>query len=128
MKPCVLCWARRSLMMTLTLVAVVWASLPAQGEQVLQFTTLVKEGTPALEGGGTIDLKGPLTLKIKNTLTQDHSFTIDTMKVNEVVKPGEEKTITVPLENIDKSVSKHLVYCQLHGMDHMVATIKVSSN
>ena len=127
MKPSVLCGARRFLMIILTLVAVVWASLPAQGEQVVQFTAVVKEGTPVWEGGDAIDLTGPVTLKVKNTLTQDHGFAIDSMKVNEVIKPGEEKTIIVPVEDINKSVSNHRVYCPLHGMDHMVATIKASS-
>ena len=124
MKPSMSRWARRSLVIILTLVAVVWASLPAQGQQEIQFTAVEKEGSKIWEGGGTIDLKGPVTLKVKNTLSADHGFAIDTMKVKEVIKPGEEKTITVPLENIDKSVSEHRVYCQLHPK-HMTATIKV---
>ena len=125
MKPSVSCWARRSLVIILTLVAVVCASLPAQGQQEIKFTAVEKEGSKVWEGGGTIDLKGPVTLKVKNTLTADHGFAIDTMKVKEVIKPGEEKTITVPLENIDKSVSEHRVYCQLHPK-HVAATIKVA--
>ena len=125
MKPSVSCWARRSFVIILTLVAVVWASLPAQAQQEIQFTAVEKEGSKVWEGGGTIDLKGPVTLKVKNTLTADHGFAIDTMKVKEVIKPGEEKTITVPLENIDKSVSEHRVYCQLHPK-HVAAAIKVS--
>lgn len=51
-----------------------------------------------------------MTLKVKNTLAAEHGFSIDTMKVKDVIKPGEEKTITVPLENIDKAVSEHRVY------------------
>ena len=124
MKPSVSRWARKSFVIILTLVAVVWASLPAQGQQEIKFTAVEKEGSKVWEGGGTIDLKGPVTLKVKNTLTTDHGFAIDTMKVKEVIKPGEEKTITVPLENIDKSVSEHRVYCQLHPK-HMTATIKM---
>ena len=112
-------------MIILTLVAVVWASLPAQAQQVIQFTAVEKDGSKIWEGGGTIDLKGPVTLKVKNTLTADHGFSIDTMKIKEVIKPGEEKTIIVPLENIDKSVSEHRVYCQLHPK-HVAATIKVA--
>ena len=118
-------WVRRSLVIVLALVAVVWVSLPAQGAGELTFTAVEKEGSKMWEGGGTIDLKGPVTLKVKNTLTADHGFAIDTMKVKEVIKPGEEKTITVPLENIDKAVSEHRVYCQLHPK-HVAATIKVA--
>ncbi len=118
-------WVRRALVIILTLAVVVWVSLPAQGADELTFTAIEKEGTKMWEGGGTIDLKGPVTLKVKNTLTAEHGFAIDTMKVKEVIKPGEEKTITVPLENIDKTVSEHRVYCQLHPK-HVAATIKVA--
>ncbi len=118
-------WVRRALVIILTLAVVVWVSLPAQGADELTFTAIEKEGTKMWEGGGTIDLKGPVTLKVKNTLTAEHGFAIDTMKVKEVIKPGEEKTITVPLENIDKMVSEHRVYCQLHPK-HVAATIKVA--
>ncbi len=116
---------QRALVIILALATVVWTSLPAQGQQAITFTAVEKEGTKMWEGGGTIDLKGPVTLKVKNTLTADHGFAIDTMKVKEVIKPGEEKTITVSLENIDKMVSEHRVYCQLHPK-HVAATIKVS--
>jgi hypothetical protein len=72
------------------------------------------EGSKIWEGGGTIDLKGPVTLQVRNTMPSEHGIAIDTMKVKEVIKSGEEKVITVPLENIDKTVSEHKVYCQLH--------------
>ena len=117
--------ARLSLVIILTLVAVVWASLPAQGADELTFTAVEKEGVKMWEGGGTIDLKGPVTLRVKNTLTGEHGFAIDTMKVKEVIKPGEESTITVPLEDINTMVSEHRVYCQLHPK-HVAATIKVA--
>ena len=117
-------WVGRSLVIALALVAVVWVSLPAQAGD-LTFTAVEKDGAKMWEGGGTIDLMGPVTLKVKNTLAADHGFAIDTMKVKEVIKPGEEKTITVPLENIDKMVSEHRVYCQLHPK-HVAATIKVA--
>ncbi len=109
-------WVRRALVIILTLAVVA---------DELTFTAIEKEGTKMWEGGGTIDLKGPVTLKVKNTLTAEHGFAIDTMKVKEVIKPGEEKTITVPLENIDKTVSEHRVYCQLHPK-HVAATVKVA--
>src|SRR2546422_2711935 len=117
-------WVRRALVIVLTLTTVVWVSLPAQAED-LTFTAVEKDGAKVWEGGGTIDLKGPVTLRVKNTLTAEHGFSIDTMKVKEVIKPGEEKTITVPLEDIDKMVSEYRVYCQLHPK-HVAATIKVA--
>jgi len=117
--------ARRSLVIILTLVVVVWVSLPAQGADELTFTAVEKEGVKMWEGGGTIDLKGPVTLRVKNTLTGEHGFAIDTMKVKEVIKPGEESTITVPLEDINTMVSEHRVYCQLHPK-HVAATVKVA--
>src|SRR5436309_2366569 len=97
-------WVRRALVIILTLAAVVWASLPAQGQQELTFTAVEKDGAKVWEGGGTIDLKGPVTLKVKNTLAAEHGFAIDTMKGKAVIKPGAQQTITVPLESIDTLV------------------------
>ena len=112
------------LVIILALAAVVCLSLPVQAED-LSFVAVEKDGAKIWQGGGTIDLKGPVTLTVKNTLTAEHGFAIDTMNVHEVIKPGEEKIITVPLENIDKMVSEHRVYCQLHPK-HGTATIKVA--
>ena len=125
MMPTKLEWIRRSLVIALALATVVWASLPVQGAEEIAFTAVEKDGAKVWGGGGTIDLKGPVTLKVKNTLTADHGFSIDTMKVSDVIKPGEEKTITVPLESIDKTVSEHRVYCQLHPK-HVAAMITVA--
>ena len=106
-------------------------SLPVQAADDATFTAVEKDGAKVWEGGGTVDLKvhgsGPLMLKVKNTLTAEHGFAIDSMKVKEVIKPGEEKTISVPLENIDKTVTEHKVYCQLHPK-HGAATLKVTGN
>ena len=114
----------RASVMTLTLIAVIYAAIPVQAGDIM-FTTSEKDGSKMWEGGGTIDLKGPVSLKVKNTLAAEHGFAIDTMKVKDVIKAGEEKTITVPLENIDKTVSEHKVYCQLHPK-HAPAVIKVA--
>lgn len=129
-KPSMSYWARQSLVVILTLATVVWAYLPVQGAQEdAKFVAMEKAGSKVWEGGGTIDLKGrdsrPLTLKVVNTLTAEHGFAIDTMKVKDVIKPGEEKIITVPLANIDKTVSEHRVYCHLHPK-HVAATLKVT--
>lgn len=64
----------------------------------------------------------PLQLKVINSLSADHGFAIDSMKVKEVLKPGEEKTISVPMENIEPSTTRHRVYCQLHEK-HVPATL-----
>lgn len=101
----------------------------SQGQADAQFTAVEKDGSKMWQGGGTVDLKGrgskPLTLKVTNTLTADHGFSIDTMKVKEVIKPGEERTITVPLGDIDGTVTEHRVYCQLHPK-HVAASLKVT--
>jgi predicted secreted protein len=117
-------WIRRFLVLVLAFAAVAGVSPPAQGADELTFTTVEKDGAKVWEGSGSIDLKGPVTLKVKNPLAAEHGFAIDTMKVQEVIKPGEEKTITVPLANIDQSAAEHRVYCQLHPK-HVPATIKV---
>ena len=75
-----------------------------------------------------MDLTGrttPLMLKVKNTLPAEHGFAIDSMKVKEVIKANEERTISVPIDNIDKSVSEHKVYCQLHEK-HVPAILKTT--
>ena len=115
---------KRAGLIVLALVAVICVALPLHAANIT-FTTSEKDGSKIWEGGGTIDLKGPVTLKVKNTLAAEHGISIDSMKVKEVLKPDEEKTITVPLENIDKTVSEHKVYCQLHPK-HVPAIIKVA--
>ncbi len=124
-------WAKRTFVVIVTLATVGCAYMAAQGEQEdAKFTAVEKDGAKVWEGGGAVDIKGratPLMLTVKNTLTAEHGFAIDSMKIKEVIKPSEEKTITVPLENIDKTVSEHRVYCQLHPK-HVAATLKVTGN
>jgi hypothetical protein len=128
-KPSTAQWIARTLIVVLVLAVaggIAWAADMAMADAT--FTAVEKDGAKVWEGGGTVDLKGrttPLTLKVKNTLAADHGFSIDSMKVQEVIKPNEEKTITVPLANIDQSVSEHKVYCQLHPK-HVTATLKVT--
>jgi hypothetical protein len=105
--------------------AVVCGAGPSQARDEVIFTAVEKDGAKVWEGGGTIDGKSPVTLKVKNTLNAEHGFAIDTMKVKDVIKPGEEKTITVSAADIDQSVKEHRVYCHLHGK-HVPATLKVS--
>ena len=112
-------WTRQSLVVVLTFATVVCIYLPVQGlQEDAKFIAIEQDGAKMWQGGGTINLKahgaGPLTFKVINTLTSEHGFAIDSMKVNEVIKPGEEKMIDVPLTNIDKATSKHRAYCHLH--------------
>ena len=129
MNPSVSNWSKPFRVIIMALATVVWASLPVQAAEDATFTAVEKDGAKVWEGGGTVDLKahgsGPLMLKVKNTLTAEHGFAIDSMKVKEVIKPNEEKTISVPLGNIDKTVSEHKVYCQLHPK-HVAATLKTT--
>ena len=120
-------WAVRSMVVVLAL-AVAGCAGMGYGTGDASFTAVEEGGAKVWKGGGTVDLKGrtkPLTLTVTNTLGADHGFSIDSMKVKEVIKPGEEKTITVPLADIDSSVSEHRVYCQLHPK-HVTATLKTT--
>jgi len=86
--------------------------------------------TSTAGGGNTVSLNiknrgsKPLLFKAVNMLPAEHGFAIDSMKVQTVLQPGEEKSISVPLENIDPTVSEHRVYCQLHPK-HMAASLVV---
>jgi hypothetical protein len=120
---------RQCFMMLMSVVITVAVGfLPAQAaKEDAKFVAVEKDGSKVWEGGGTINFKGrsePVTLKAVNKLIAEHGFAIDSMKVKEVLKPGEEKTITVPLENIDQTVPEHRVYCHLHPK-HVAATLKV---
>jgi hypothetical protein len=123
-------WTGQALVIVLTLATVVCAYLPVQGlQEDAKFMAIEENGVKMWRGGGTINLKahgaGPLTFKVINTLTAEHGFAIDSMKVKEVIKPGEEKTIDIPLANIDKTNSAHRVYCHLHPK-HVAAAFLVT--
>ena len=119
----------RSVVVVLALAVAGGAALAADmAKEDAKFTAIEKDGSKVWDGGGTVDLKGrttPLTLTVVNTLGADHGFSIDSMKVQDVIKAGETKTITVPLESIDASVSEHRVYCQLHPK-HVAAMLKTT--
>jgi hypothetical protein len=67
-----------------------------------------------------LDEKGrlnPLELIVTNHTKKEHGFAIDRLKVKEVLKPGESKTIKVSVTDLDaigtdRSAFKY--YCQLH--------------
>ena len=122
-------WMVRAVIVVLALFVAGGAALAADMAKAdATFTAVEKDGAKVWEGGGTVDLKGrttPLMLKVTNTLTAEHGFSIDTMKVKDVIKPGDTKTISVPVGDIDMSVSEHKVYCQLHPK-HVAASLKVT--
>jgi len=114
------------------------ATATAQAEDVRfvateeQNTKMWKASGPTSTAGGgntvSLNIKNrgskPLMFTAVNMLSAEHGFAIDSMKVQTVLKPGEEKIISVPMENIDPTVSEHRVYCQLHPK-HVAATIVV---
>jgi hypothetical protein len=123
-------WTRQALVVGLTLATMVCAYLPVAGlQEDAKFVAIEENGVKMWRGGGSINLTAhgtrPLTFKVINTLTIEHGFTIDSMKVKEVIKPGEERTIEVPLADIDKTISAHRVYCHLHPK-HMAAAFIVT--
>ncbi len=122
--------AKLSVVVTLALAMAGCATyMGGQSPEDAKFVAVEVGGSKVWQGGGAIDLKSrgsrPLTLKVINTLSADHGFSIDTMKVKEVIKPGEERTITVALEDIDGTITEHFVYCQLHPK-HVTASLKVT--
>ena len=123
-------WTGPSLVIVLTLAAIVCAYLPVQGlQEDAKFVAIEENGAKMWRGGGTINLQAhgtrPLTFKVINTLMAEHGFAIDSMKVKEVIKPGEEKNIDVPIANIDTTTSAHRAYCHLHPK-HVAAAFLVT--
>jgi hypothetical protein len=107
------------------------SEMTAPAREDARFVATEEEGVKAWRLSGstapvTVNLQNrgskPVILKAVNMLPGEHGFAIDTMKVKEVLQPGEEKTITVPMDNIDPSVPQHRVYCQLHPK-HVAATV-----
>ena len=119
--------AKLSVIVILALVMAGCAYMGGYGQEDATFTAVEVDGSKVWKGGGAVELKGrsSMTLKVTNTLGADHGFSIDSMKVQEVIKAGEERTITVPAGNIDTSVREHRVYCQLHPK-HVAASLTVT--
>ena len=113
---------------TFVALAMILVSVPlvqaAKADNAVEFKTAENGGGKIWEGEGTINTKDTVTIHVVNTLPAEHGFAIDTMKVKELLKPGEDKTITVKPEDIDETVKEHKVYCQLHPK-HAPATLKV---
>jgi len=59
----------------------------------------------------------PLELVVTNNTKKEHGFAIDKLKIKEVLKPGETKTIKVSVTDLDAigtDQSAFKYYCQLH--------------
>ncbi len=102
---------------------------PAQAQDG-KFVAVEIAGTKFWLGGGDVDLRsglrtaGALTFKVINKLDADHGFAIDALKVKQVVKPGEEVTISVAMGDLDQSRAVYQFYCHLHP-GHIGGTLVV---
>ena len=59
----------------------------------------------------------PLELIVSNHTKKEHGFAIDKLKVKEVLKPGQTKTIKIAVADLDAigtDQSAFKYYCQLH--------------
>ena len=59
----------------------------------------------------------PLELVVSNHTKKEHGFSIDRLKIKEVLKPGENKTIKISVTDLDAigtDQSAFRYYCQLH--------------
>ena len=85
-----------------------------------KFVAVEAGGAKFWLGGGDIDLRsgtstpGPVSFKLINKMDADHGFAIDGMGVKQVVKPGEEITVTVLRSDLAPGVSVFKFYCHLH--------------
>jgi len=84
-----------------------------------KFVNVEVQGVKFWLGGGDLDLRTnrdtkQLVFKLINKLETDHGFAIDALKIRQVVKPGEELTVTVAMSDIDTSASVVRFYCHLH--------------
>jgi len=82
-------------------------------------------------GGGDIDFRsssrtlGPFTITLINKMDADHGFAIDALGVKQVVKAGEEVTISVSSVDVNLHDDRVLkFYCHLHPA-HVGGTIVV---
>jgi len=91
---------------------------PNQGRD-LRFVAVDIQGVEFWLGGGDMDIKEfrgtkLITFKLLNKLDGEHGFAVDTLKIKQIVKPGEEITVTVPVEDLEPSLTVYRYYCHLH--------------
>ncbi len=109
-----------TLLLMLLFIAIGFLSgTPAQAQDG-KFVAVEIQGAKFWLGGGDVELRsgqrtaGPLVFKLINKMDADHGFAIDAMKVKQVVKPGEEVTVSVPMGDLDQALSVYKFYCHLH--------------
>jgi|GEM_PF-715520 len=90
-----------------------------QSKSDLRFVAVEIEGVKFWLGGGDIDVKEfraskVITFRLLNKLDGEHGFAVDALKIKQIVKPGEEVTLSVPWEDLEQSLSVYRYYCQLH--------------
>jgi ketosteroid isomerase-like protein len=93
-------------------------STVSQGRD-LRFVAVDIQGVEFWLGGGDMDIKEfrgskLITFKLLNKLDGEHGFAVDTLKIKQIVKPGEEITVTVPVEDLEPSLTVYRYYCHLH--------------
>ena len=107
----------------------VFAGMPAYAEDG-KFVAVEVGGAKFWLGGGDVDMRspdrtqGPVTIKLVNKMDADHGFAIDALKVKQVVKPGEEVTITVSSADVPGEARVLKYYCHLHTA-HVGGTIVI---
>ena len=90
-----------------------------QNKTDLRFVAVEIEGVKFWLGGGDIDVKEfrvskVITFRLLNKLDGEHGFAIDALKIKQIVKAGEEVTLSVPWEDLEQSLSVYRYYCHLH--------------
>ena len=90
-----------------------------QSKTDLRFVAVEIDGVKFWLGGGDIDVKEfraskVITFRLLNKLDGEHGFAVDALKIKQIVKPGEEVTLSVPWEDLEQSLSVYRYYCQLH--------------
>ena len=104
--------------------------MPAYAEDG-RFVAVEIGGVKFWLGGGDIDMRasartpGPVTFKLTNKLDAEHGFAIDGLGIKQVVKPGEEVTVTLPsfdVNNRDERIYRF--YCHLHPA-HVGGTVVI---
>src|SRR5438094_4512017 len=90
-----------------------------QSKTDLRCVTVAVDEVKFWLGGGDIDVKEfraskVITFRLLNKLDGEHGFAVDALKIKQIVKPGEEVTLSVPWEDLEQSLSVYRYYCQLH--------------
>ncbi len=90
-----------------------------QGRTELRFVAVEIEGVKLWLGGGDIDVREfraskIVTFRLLNKLDGDHGFAVDALKIKQIIKSGDEVTVSVSLEDFEQAISVYRYYCHLH--------------